>query len=229
MISQDGYARHNIWEHSLTIQNLYRQRCRKEVEEMTCAAQAAELIAPLAKQGEVLLDAGCGSGYFFHSLESRSIPLKYIGIDATPALLQIGKQELPAFGLPEENLKVMRLEDLNGRADFVLCMNTLTYMENYYRPLERLLQVTQKALILRESISDQAKYSYVKDDYLDPGVDLKVHINTYGKEEVVSLIEGAGFEVNEVLDRRSNGNPEMFLRCPHYWIFLVAIRKRKKM
>jgi len=225
LISQDGYARHNIWEHSLTIQNLYRRRCRKEAEEMTCAAQAAELMAPLAKQGEVLLDAGCGSGYFFHSLVSRSIPLKYIGIDATPALLQIGKQELPAFGLPEENLKVMRLEDLNGRADFVLCMNTLTYMDNYYRPLERLLQVTQKALILRESISDQAKYSYVKDDYLDPGVDLRVHINTYDKEEVVSLIEGAGFEVNEVLDRRSNGNPEMFLRCPHYWTFLVAIRK----
>ena len=119
----------------------------------------------------------------------------------------------------------MRLEDLNGRADFVLCMNTLTYMDNYYRPLERLLQVTQKALILRESISDQAKYSYVKDDYLDSGEDLKVHINTYDKEEVVSLIEGAGFGVDEVLDRRTNGNPEMFLKCPHYWTFLVAIRK----
>ena len=162
---------------------------------VACAAQAAELIAPLASPGKVLLDAGCGSGYFFHSLASRSIPLKYIGIDATSALLQIGKQELPAFGLPEENLKVMRLEDLNGRADFVLCMNTLTYMDNYYRPLDRLLQVTQKYLILRESISDQAKYSYVKDDYLDPGVDLKVHINTYDKDEVDSLIEGAGFEV----------------------------------
>ena len=35
---------------------------------MTCHAQAAELLAPHVAPGDTLLDASCGSGYFFHSL-----------------------------------------------------------------------------------------------------------------------------------------------------------------
>ena len=104
MIRSDGYSRYNIWEHSTTVKELYARRCRLEAEEMTCHAQAAELLAPGIRQGDTLLDAGCGSGYFYHSLKKRGLAVEYFGIDATRALIEIGRKIMPAYGLPADRL-----------------------------------------------------------------------------------------------------------------------------
>ena len=93
-IDDNGWAAHNIWQHSADTFELYRRRARDEAEEMTCAAQAAELIAELARPGESLLDAGCGTGYFFHSLRRRGIALEYHGIDATAPFIALGRASL---------------------------------------------------------------------------------------------------------------------------------------
>lgn len=220
----DGWARHNIWEHSATVAELYRRRARREAEEMTCAAQAAELLAALARPGDGVLDAGCGSGYFHHSLTARGLELEYHGVDATAALIAIGREELPAFGLPPERLRVGRLEDLDGAVDHVVCLNVLSNLDNYHRPLERLLGMARRSLILRESIKDGADYSYVRDHYLDEGVDLWVHVNAYDRAELIAFIEDRGFAVTEHVDRRSGGRPELVIGHPHHWTFLVATR-----
>ncbi len=225
MIKGDGWIKYCIWEHSTRIKELYARRCRLEDEEMTCAAQAAELLAPHVSDGDTLLDAGCGSGYFFHSLRKRNLPVTYFGIDAAPSLIAIGRRYLPAYGLPPENLQVMRLEDLDGRVDHVICLNVLSNIDNYHRPLERLLLGAAKTLILRESSKEESEYLYVKDNFLDPGCDLKVHINSYATAELVAFMESYGFKVEQVIDRRTGGKPEMVIGYPHYWKFFVATRK----
>ena len=224
MIRDDGWLPHCIWEHSTSVRELYRRRCRKEEEEMTAHAQAAELLAPMVKVGDVLLDAGCGSGYFFHSLASRNMELTYFGIDAAPSLIEIGREEMPAFGLEAGRLKIVRIEDLDGSVDHVVCLNVLSNIDNYHRPLERLLAMAKKSLILRESLKKGAEYSWVKDSYLDPGVDLGVHINHYDFDDVSSFISARGFRARQVVDRRSGGKPEMVIDYPHYWTFIVAER-----
>ena len=171
-----------------------------------------------------MLDAGCGSGSFFHSLKRRNIPVEYHGIDASPTLIAIGKSILPGHGLPADRLRAMRIEDLSGSADHVLCMNVLSNIDNFHRPLERLLKVARRTVVLRESFADGASYSYVRDDFLDPGVDLKVHVNTYDKNEVTKFVESYGYRVQWVADRRSSGKPEMVIGHPHNWTFLVAVR-----
>lgn len=221
----DGFAVHNIWQHSAQVRELYARRACDEAEEMTCAAQAAELLADLARPGESLLDAGCGSGYFFHSLRRRGIALEYYGIDATGLFIDQGRAALGAFGLAPERLVPMRIEDFRGAADHVLCMNVLSNIDNYHRPLERLLKTARRSLILRESVKDGASYSYVRDNFLDRGVDLKVHVNAYDRRDIVGFIEAYGFSVTEVTDRRSGGRPEDVIGHPHYWTFLVARRK----
>jgi SAM-dependent methyltransferase len=224
-LRSDGWRSHSIWEHSATVRALYAARARDEAEEMTCAAQAAELLAPLVAPGDTLLDAGCGSGYFFHSLRRRGIPAEYHGIDAAPTLIAIGRRELPRFGLPPERLDVLRIEDLDGAADHVVCMNVLSNIDNYHRPLERLLKVARKSLILRESAGDGARYTYVRDAYLDPGVDLKVHVNRYDAAELVAFMAERGFEAEIIVDRRSGGAPEMVIDHPHWWTFFRAVRR----
>ena len=224
MIRDDGWLKYCIWEHSAPVRDLYARRCRLEEEEMTCAAQAAELLAPRVSPGDTVLDAGCGSGYFFHSLRKRNIPVEYHGIDAAPSLIEIGREVLPGYGLPAERLRLMRIEDLDGEADHVVCMNVLSNIDNYHRPLERLLRCTHKTLILRESLKEQAEYAYVTDRFLDEGCDLKVYVNAYSMAEVVAFIESYGFTVQKVEDRRTRGQPEMVINYPHYWTFLVAER-----
>jgi SAM-dependent methyltransferase len=225
-ISDTGWQDYNIWEHSRTVRDLYARRCRLEAEEMTCAAQAAELIKPHVEPGDALLDVGCGSGYFFHSLKSRGIDVEYYGIDASPALIAIGRQYMPSHGLPPERLVTMRIDDLTGAVDHTVCMNVLSNIDNYQRPLERLLKITRKRLVLRESLKKGASYRYVKDEYLDPGCDLKVYVNAYDLDETCEFIRSYGFEPSVVIDRWSNGEPELVIGYPHYWTFVVAARAR---
>jgi ubiquinone/menaquinone biosynthesis C-methylase UbiE len=224
MIRGDGWLKYCIWEHSATVKELYARRCRMEEEEMTCAAQAVELLQPHVCAGDTLLDVGCGSGYFYHSLRKRCLPVEYFGIDAAPSLIAIGRQYLPAFALPADRLRVLRIEDLDGEVDHVVCMNVLSNIDNYHRPLERVLQCARKTVILRESCRDEAAYAYVRDEYLDEGSDLKVHVNTYCTREVVAFIESYGFRVEQILDRRSQGKAEIVIGYPHYWTFFLAKR-----
>jgi len=224
VINGNGWLKYCIWEHSSTVKDLYAKRCRLEVEEMTCAAQGAELLAPHVAPGDTLLDAGCGSGYFFHSLCKRAIPVEYFGIDAAPSLIEIGRKFLPQFGLPAERLQVMRIEDLDGDVDHVVCMNVLSNLDNYHRPLERLLRCARKTVILRESARERAEYAYVSDKYLDDGVDLKVYVNAYPIRELTAFIQSYGFKVTQILDRHTDGKPQSVIDYPHYWTFFLAVR-----
>jgi hypothetical protein len=79
-------------------------------------------------------------------------------------------------------------------------------------------------VILRESLKAGAEYHYVRDDFLDPGVDLKVHVNHYDIGEVANFVASYGFKSEVIVDRRSGGQPELVIGYPHYWTFLVADR-----
>lgn len=224
MIQNDGWSRYNIWQHSRTVHELYEQRCLGTAEEMTCHAQAAELLRPLVGPGESLLDAGCGSGYFYHSLRRRGIDVEYFGIDATACFIETGRRHLPSFGLPPDKLSALRIEDMDAEVDHVVCINVLSNIDNYYKPLERLLLSARKSVILRESCSEKASYAYVRDRYLDEGVLLNVHVNTYAIAELVRFIESYGFGVTMVRDERSGGAAEMVIGYPHFWKFFVCTR-----
>ena len=157
-------------------------------------------------------------------MKKNHVPVEYYGIDGSPSLISIGREIMPAFGLPSERLKVMRIEDLSGHADHVICMNVLSNIDNFHRPLERILSVAAKTVILRESISDSSNYKYVRDSYLDEGHRLNVYVNTYEEDEIVSFIRMHGFSVTAVTDRRTNGEPENVIDHPHHWKFIVAKR-----
>lgn len=222
--SLNGWEEYSIWDHSTQICELYEKRCRKLVEEMIAHKQAAFLLRPLVEAGDSLLDVGCGSGYFFHSLQKYQVPVDYYGIDASLRLLDIGKRIMPEYNLATEKLLHGRIEDLEGKVDHVVCINVLSNLDNYHRPLERFLKIAQKTLILRESLAATAHYSYVKDRFLDEGVDLSVYVNTYDYNEVLNFIHAYGFKAELVVDEYTGGNPQKVIGYDHYWSFVLAER-----
>ncbi len=221
-INKKGWAKYSTWENSRSLRELYARRCRLEAEEMTCHQQALELLMPHMEKGDTLLDVGCGGGYFYHSLRKRNILAAYFGIDAAASLIKIGKKVMPSYGLPAENLQLMRIEDLNESFDHIVCINVLTYLDNYPRYLERMLKCARKTVVLRESIKEIPEYLYVVDKYLDGDVELKVHINAYPRMELKTFIESYCFSVEFAEDRFSGGKPQMVIDYPHYWEFLIA-------
>lgn len=224
MISSDGWNRFNIWDHSAQVRELYTKRCRREAEEMTAHRQAAAILAPHITQGDVLLDVGCGSGYFFHTLAGRRLPVEYYGIDASSTLIDIGREVMPRYGLPPDRLIQLRIEDLNAQVDHAVCINVLSNIDNFHRPLERLLLAARKTVILRESIADFSRYTYVEDRYLDPEVHLKVHVNTYERNELAAFIRSYGYDVAFHMDEHSGGSPQDVIGYPHWWTFVEATR-----
>lgn len=225
MMTTTAYNKYCIWEHSQTVHELYARRCRKEAEEMTSHKQAVALIKPFIEQGDSVLDVGCGSGYFYHSLVNQNLSAEYWGIDSSETLIELGKKYMEPAGLLPERLKVLRIEDMDGTYDHVVCINVLSNIDNYHRPLERMLHMARKTVVFRESLSDHNDYAYVKDKYLDSDVDLKVHVNTYSIEEVKDFVRSYGFDVEEFTDEYTGGKPEMVIDYPHYWKFIRATRK----
>lgn len=215
---------YNIWSHSAHMRALYRARARDEAEEMTCAAQAATILAPMLRPGQSLFDAGCGSGWFWHSLRRRGLALEYWGMDRTQAFVEIAREELPEFGLPPERILHGEIEYAEGVADHVVCMNVLSNIDNWHRALDRLASIARHSLILRESLRPMAEYSLVTDRFLDPEVDLKVHVNAYARLEMDRFLAERGFTTRLIVDERTGGQPEDVIGYPHWWTFLVAER-----
>lgn len=213
--------RWNPWANDRNTYELYRRRCRGEADEMTCAAQAAEILAPLVRPGETLLDAGCGGGYYWHSFRKRGIEVDYRGLDYTPEMIELARTEM---GAPER-YEVGAIEELDQPYDTILCFNVLTNSPHYALPLERMLQMARKRVLLRESMAGELVVRYTPDQYLDEGArHIRVYHNTYPIDEVTSFMREHGFSVSRIPDRRSNDGVEMVVDIPHHWRILLAER-----
>lgn len=218
----------NPWANDSATLELYRRRCKREAEEMTCAAQAARILGAVAAPGETLLDAGCGGGYYYWSFADRGIELDWYGIDHTPEMIELARTEVcPRAGLERERFRVAAIEELGEeRYDNVLCFNVLTNSPHYAQALERLLACTRKRILLRESMSGELVVRYTPDPYLDPGKrHIRVYHNTYPLGEVTAFMEECGFAVTRIPDERTGDRTETVVDIPHEWRILLGERR----
>lgn len=219
----------NIWEHSSQAAELYALRAAGEAEEMDASAQAVELLAPFIQNFDrpaKLLDAGCGSGYLWHSFKSRDLGVDYYGLDYSPSLINIGRRILPDLGLPAEKLICGAMEDLDGLSfDLITLINTLTCCPDFRQPLDRLALTGARVILIRDNFGPETVIRWEEDGYLDPGYNhLKAYWNRWSLGEVSSFLSEYGFRSEAIIDRRTSGEMELVVDKPYFWSWLLAVR-----
>lgn len=218
----------NPWCSDASTFDLYRRRCRRQVEEMTCASQVARMFQAWNVQpGESVIDIGCAGGYYYWSLLDRGVPVDYYGLDYTPSLIELAMQEMvPNSDLTPDRFILGAAEHLDHTFDYAICCNVLTMNPHYALPLERILRCTRKKIVLRESMAESLAVRYTPDTYLDAGKQhIRVYHNTYPIAEVVAFMREMGFRVTHVVDERTNDGMELVVDVPHYWRILVGERE----
>lgn len=193
---------------------------------MTCAAQAAEILADLVRPGETLLDAGCGGGYYYHSFRKRGVDVEYYGLDYTPEMIELARGEMYAVtDLRPDRFILGSIENLERTFDNIICFNVLTNSPHYALPLGRLLHCARKRILIRESLGDTLVVRYGPDPYLDEGKrHIRVYHNTYPIDEVRGFMKEHGFRVTLIPDRRSGDGVEIVVGIPHQWRILLGER-----
>ena len=214
----------NIWEHSTIVRDLYTRRAQGQ-DEMDAAAQTVEILAPYIESGMTVLDAGCGSGYYYWSFKRRNLDIEYHGLDYSPSLIDIGRRELAVAGLPPERLQAGTIENITDVFDAVICCNTLSWCPDFRLPLERLLSAARKFIVIRTNLGAETVYRYEPDGYLDDGYNhLKAYWNQYSEADMTAFMREMGFEVMPIVDRRTGGELELVVGKPYFWKFLFGRR-----
>lgn len=217
----------NIWANDKNMLSLYRRRCLQDCEEMTCAAQLAELIIEHSNPTESFLDVGCGGAYYYNSLRNRNFSPQYFGIDHTQEMINLAQEEIGCRYLSANNFRLMSIEDLDYSFDNIICFHVLTNSPHYMYLLDRILSCTRKRIFMRENINNVSSYviDYRPDPYLDED---KRHMNVYHNiiplEELRLFARGRGFQMVEYVDKRTKGLPEMVCDIYHTWKILMLER-----
>jgi SAM-dependent methyltransferase len=217
----------NIWANDKNMLDLYRSRCLRNSEEMTCATQLADLIIKHSDVTESFLDVGCGGGYYYNSLRNRGFSPQYFGIDHTPEMIELAQEQIGRIHLSENHFRLMSIEDLDYSFDNIICFHVLTNAPHYMYLLDRILSCARKKVFIRENINNQPSYviDYRPDPYLDEG---KRHMNVYHNiipmEELRLFAMAHGFQTTEYVDKRTKGLPEIVCDIPHIWKVLLLER-----
>lgn len=223
-VNQNGFDQYNTWGNSKELSKLYNDRVYQKAVELDCHAQYIELLTPYFTPGDSVLDAGCGTGYLRHSFAYRDLPVNYWGVDITPQFIESGRTAFQHFGYDHTQLITSSVLDISASVDHVACINLLSNLDNYHRPLERLLRSAKKTVIIRESITSRNLYQYVEDHFLDTLEYSRVHVNQYSLDDICRFIQQFGFTTRNVIDNHSQGRPQLVIGYPHWWSFVVATR-----
>jgi SAM-dependent methyltransferase len=149
--------------------DLFFDRATGKLPEMESSKAAAQRIGALAKDGDSLLDVGCGGGHYYRSIRSRvTTPLRYTGLDATPYYVERARAAFAGDNDARFVVGDIFAIDFPDRSfDLVMCNNVLLHLPNIVKPLRELCRVARRQLLVRTLVGEK---SYVIQD-VNPGID----------------------------------------------------------
>ncbi len=162
-----------------------------------------------AKKGDIILDIGCGSGFYIHLL----LPTKatIIGCDIDMSLLKkAGSRGLSASGLVQGSVYSLPFRD--NAFDKVIASEVLEHLEDEQKALSEIRRVMKKKATLAVSVPNK-NYPFCwdplnkarealglghfhRDRHFLAGI-WSMHLRLYSKEELKTVLGENGFVVRE--------------------------------
>lgn len=134
------------------------QRAIGVLPEMESSKAVAQLLAPEVQRGDSILDVGCGAGHYFRSLEQIiEVPFEYTGVDAANIFIDVAQR-----AWSDEPRCTFRVEDIYNLSfpdrtfDIVICNNMLYNLPSIIRPIQELLRVARRMVLIRTPIGDRS-------------------------------------------------------------------------
>jgi len=140
--------------------------------------------------GASVIDVGCGLGDFSGYLSAKG--LKVLGVDGRQENVREAQTRFPAI-----NFQVQNAEDLAqvGQFDLSLCFGLLYHLENPFRAIRNLYQVTQKfSLIESLVVPSKSPIAYCMSENFDKdqGLDYVAFISS--ESALIKMLYRAGFK-----------------------------------
>ncbi|MEI8229663.1 MAG: class I SAM-dependent methyltransferase [Candidatus Peregrinibacteria bacterium] len=147
-----------IWDDMQSYGEVLYKRATGEAPEMESSKAAARRLKKIVKQGNTILDVGCGAGHYLRSLRNAiSVPFFYTGIDATQFYVELAGKAFsndPNASFRRGDIEALPVE--NQSFDIVLCMNVLLHLPRILPAIRELWRATERTLLIRTMVGEKS-------------------------------------------------------------------------
>jgi len=165
-----------------------------------------EFVAKAIKDGERVLDLGCGPGSFLQVLGEARPGCSAVGVDIASPQIEFARQNVaPAFPDGRVSFRVVEpapapLPFEDGSFDVVTCIEVIEHIHPYlaYRMLaeaRRVLKPSGRLYVTTPNYRSLWPLIELGLEYLSPVKYHEQHINRFTPNALVKFLECAGFEV----------------------------------
>ena len=190
-----------VWDKEQAYGDLFFKRATGELPEMESSKALAKIIQSYLEDGDKIGDIGCGGGHYLRSLDKRATKkFHYVGIDQTAYYIEKANE---AFSKKNNENKlrlttVFRQGDIfsiplmDNEVDVAICNNVLLHLPSIEKPIEELLRIANKTIIIRALIGDhtiRVKQIHKPEEFDENGEPSKFHFhNIYSKAYIESIL-----------------------------------------
>jgi SAM-dependent methyltransferase len=143
--------------------------------------------------GAALLDAGCGSAYYYEVIEFY-LPrwARYTGVDFSPAMVELARERYPDLPVSLGDLRDLSMFR-DHTFDIVMSGATIAHIAEWKQALWELARVTSKWLLLHRTwVHDGDTLTFTENAY---GHD--VLYSKLGERELLTTLDDLGFFLTE--------------------------------
>ncbi len=147
-----AYAEH------VQLADVHYARAVGEMPEMDCQIEAARIVNGLvASPGASICDVGCGAGHYQRSLRKQiDRTFTYCGFERHDIFIERARK---AWGQQQDSEfrqgTVFDLPASDREFDITLCSNLLMHVPTIVKPIQELVRITKKHLLIRTMIGDK--------------------------------------------------------------------------
>lgn len=190
------------WDNDVEYGENFYNRAIGNKEEMQSSKALAKIIKNYIKNEDKVLDIGCGGGHYLLSIERQvDVNFTYHGVDATKNYIVLAKkafenrEKIKCSSAFFEQGDIYNLRTIpDNHAEIVMCNNLLLHLPSIEKPIDELIRVTKKTLIIRTLVGKSSfrnKFINNEDEEYDKnGEPVKFHyLNIYSKDYIGKLIK----------------------------------------